>query len=304
MEACGNGRLDPGEACDDGNMTACDGCTAMCQVERCGNGVQECAETCDDGNTVSGDGCSATCMFEPDVCGNGVVEMGEVCDAGALNDDVFALEVEAGAMSFIPDPVSRSTAAQFFYGLVSASAHTGYEDLETSNLFLYRDLNTGVVSLFAVHGIDRTTTGIRQPLATVIFQYSGVPSGVSVVISDDGGELRNVGSGLFRGDWNFQDNTDGGVLSGFPIPGTWTARVDPTFLRGIRTFRWVDDPNRFRTLPMSSDVIIRAQSTPAPCRTDCTVPTCGDGIWDAGEACDDGNTVGGDGCAADCRSVR
>jgi cysteine-rich repeat protein len=33
------------------------------------------------------------------------------------------------------------------------------------------------------------------------------------------------------------------------------------------------------------------------------VPACGDGILDGGEVCDDGNTVGGDGCAADCSSL-
>ena len=31
-------------------------------------------------------------------------------------------------------------------------------------------------------------------------------------------------------------------------------------------------------------------------------PSCGDGVLDADEACDDGNTVGGDGCSADCLS--
>jgi len=31
--------------------------------------------------------------------------------------------------------------------------------------------------------------------------------------------------------------------------------------------------------------------------------TCGDGVITSGEVCDDGNTAGGDGCAADCRSA-
>jgi cysteine-rich repeat protein len=29
---------------------------------------------------------------------------------------------------------------------------------------------------------------------------------------------------------------------------------------------------------------------------------CGDGVLDAGESCDDGNTVGGDGCSATCET--
>ena len=38
------------------------------------------------------------------------------------------------------------------------------------------------------------------------------------------------------------------------------------------------------------------------CRTDCTLPVCGDGVIDTGkgERCDDGNTTPGDGCSATC----
>jgi cysteine-rich repeat protein len=40
----------------------------------------------------------------------------------------------------------------------------------------------------------------------------------------------------------------------------------------------------------------------ASCDADCTLAVCGDGTWNVslGEICDDGNTVGGDDCAADC----
>ncbi len=44
-------------------------------------------------------------------------------------------------------------------------------------------------------------------------------------------------------------------------------------------------------------------NTDAPggaCRTTCTLAGCGDGVRDPGELCDDGNTVAGDGCRADC----
>jgi len=38
------------------------------------------------------------------------------------------------------------------------------------------------------------------------------------------------------------------------------------------------------------------------CDADCTTPVCGDGTvnFPAGELCDDGNTVNGDGCSATC----
>lgn len=62
---CGDGVLDAGEMCDDGNMVDGDGCSAMCMVESfCGDGVLDPGEQCDDGNNINGDGCSAMCANE------------------------------------------------------------------------------------------------------------------------------------------------------------------------------------------------------------------------------------------------
>lgn len=71
---CGNGMLDAGEGCDDGNTQMGDGCSANCQFDAvCGNGKKESGEACDDGNMVSGDGCSATCLLEmSSVCSSAI----------------------------------------------------------------------------------------------------------------------------------------------------------------------------------------------------------------------------------------
>ena len=63
---CGDGTLDTGETCDDGNNTDNDGCSATCQIEVCGDGILQTAlgEKCDDGNTKGGDGCSSVCRVE------------------------------------------------------------------------------------------------------------------------------------------------------------------------------------------------------------------------------------------------
>ncbi len=55
---CGNGFVDPREACDDGNAIGGDGCSADCRkVEACGDRVADEGEQCDDGNANPVDGC-------------------------------------------------------------------------------------------------------------------------------------------------------------------------------------------------------------------------------------------------------
>ena len=82
--ACGDGRLDPMESCDDGNTLAGDGCDGSCRREaHCGDGAVDPAEVCDDGNNASGDGCRSDCQSD-ESCGNGIrdVVVGELCDDG------------------------------------------------------------------------------------------------------------------------------------------------------------------------------------------------------------------------------
>jgi fibro-slime domain-containing protein len=110
---CGNGELAVGEACDDGNNTAADGCdptcaleagwncsTGICQASLCGDGIVAGAEECEDNDTTptSGDGCSSSCKLEEGfkcpspgqactttLCGDNVAEGTEQCDDGNKN---------------------------------------------------------------------------------------------------------------------------------------------------------------------------------------------------------------------------
>jgi cysteine-rich repeat protein len=75
---CGNGSLDSGEECDDGNTIDGDGCNADCERGICGNGRLDSNEQCDDGNLIDGDGCDGNCTQTG--CGNGIVTAGEECD--------------------------------------------------------------------------------------------------------------------------------------------------------------------------------------------------------------------------------
>ncbi len=82
---CGNGVINAGEGCDDGNFDPNDGCDNSCNVlpgfncngrpsscvqegpPNCGNGFLNGDEDCDDANDVEGDGCSQQC--ESSRCG-------------------------------------------------------------------------------------------------------------------------------------------------------------------------------------------------------------------------------------------
>ena len=78
---CGDGMVDPGEPCDDGNASNADACRNDCRPNVCGDGfVNPASEQCDDGNTVNGDGCDSNCTATG--CGNGIVTRLEQCDDG------------------------------------------------------------------------------------------------------------------------------------------------------------------------------------------------------------------------------
>ncbi len=90
FRVCGDGYVNALEACDDGDADDCTlGCNASCtgtpEANACGDGVARCGEVCDDGdaNGTYG-GCLADCTGPGPACGDGVVQtaFGEGCDDG------------------------------------------------------------------------------------------------------------------------------------------------------------------------------------------------------------------------------
>ncbi len=79
---CGNGIVDPGEKCDDGNNQDGDGCNENCQ--------RECVGGCDDANPCTTDSCDGTtglCQYAPNAgasCDDGnACTSGDLCQADA-----------------------------------------------------------------------------------------------------------------------------------------------------------------------------------------------------------------------------
>jgi cysteine-rich repeat protein len=301
---CGDGIVWKGvEGCDDGNGVDSDGCRNHCAVPTCGDGVVQAGEECDDGNADDTDGCTSRCFFAK--CGDGFVHAGvEQCDGGPANAGKPALLVRQGSFARVIHPVDRASDVVTFYAYSSSSGHTGFEAAGKSELFLHRHLATGVLSLVTEHGIDLEATGQDQPDTDVQQRFLGLPAGVFVAIADDNPkELFLDSSTTAYGDWTFHQNTDGGALEGLPFPGNWRIDVTSTFGAGIGALRFFDGDGTEIPLDLTATVTIVAEDVPSACRPDCTIPRCGDGVLDAGEACDDGNTVSGDGCAADCSAT-
>ncbi|MFH0851567.1 MAG: DUF4215 domain-containing protein [Candidatus Peregrinibacteria bacterium] len=86
---CGNGRVDPGEECDDGDTINDNVCSNACKFWRCGDGILQSlnSEQCDDGNAVNDDACPNSCRLPR--CGDGVRQANEECDNGVNNSDTL-----------------------------------------------------------------------------------------------------------------------------------------------------------------------------------------------------------------------
>lgn len=85
---CGDGVFQEPEECDNGEGNSNvepDSCRTNCRNPFCGDGVKDASEPCDDGNADERDGCTWNCVVSR--CGNGVIEQGEECDTGNANSN-------------------------------------------------------------------------------------------------------------------------------------------------------------------------------------------------------------------------
>ena len=193
LPTCGNGRLDPGEACDDGNAIPGDGCSADCTAVElgwectlpprwpcspiCGDGVRAGDESCDDGNIFDGDGCSARCLTEPgwdctngsclpvsagdagvegSYCGDGEVNGTEECDLGEQNGKFLGkggCSIGCTKLRFCGD------------GIVDVDQGEQCDEGELNGLWLDKNMNPAD----SVHGVLYCTSECLIPECCVSF---------------------------------------------------------------------------------------------------------------------------------------
>jgi len=300
LAVCGDGAVREGfEACDDGNRDDADGCSGACALTTCGNGVLEAPEECDDGNQDESDACSTRCILSR--CGDGVIQAPEECDGGPTNDDRPAAFIVQGDLVQVVRPHLGLTDVATYYDYRSASSHMGFEGAAESHMVLYLESATGLLSLITTHGVDDGDDVVQQQPGEVFQSFDGLPEGTFVAVADDNpDELQFVADGTVHGNWRFGNNTDGGVLSGLPWPGDYVIPITTGLVEGIDTWDVVLETGERVSLDPEVEALLVVQTSRGECRTDCTIPTCGDGQLDAGEFCDDGNGAPGDGCGPDC----
>ena len=267
--SCGNGAVEPPEECDDGNRFGGDGCDASCRVEMtaCGDGVLQPPEECDDGNTFAGDGCDPFCFVEPmSFCGNGALEPGEECDDGNSFDgdgcSAFC-RVESLCGNFVIEPG---------------------EECDDGNLL-------------PGDGCDAFCRFEAPPGCGNGALEMGEECDDGNLTPGDGCDERcRREAPAFCGNGRLdvgEECDDGNNFPGDGCDPFCRFEAPPSCGNGaLEPGEECDDGN-----------VTPGDGCDAMCRNE--IPAfCGDGMLDPGEECDDGNMADGDGCDALCRVER
>lgn len=281
--ACGDGYVGGGEACDDGNTTDDGGCAPDCtraltgwlcgprgegcRRERCGDGLRTASERCDDGNAQAGDGCAPDCTDEP----------GFVCYEGQPCRPTFCGDLYADY-----DPYTRTgetcddgnnVAGD---GCDDCEAEPGWYCPLWGGTCMRSDCGNGVVEGDPYYRVGETCDDMNDDPNDGCDQCVAAPDAICW-----SGPCHYVacGDGIIDNDGviAFEACDDGNATGNDGCSGT--CQLEPGY-----------------------DCISVPPGQP------CVEVQCGDGILSYDqfgyyEACDDGNEVGGDGCDANCSFV-
>ncbi|MFH2009316.1 MAG: DUF4215 domain-containing protein [bacterium] len=309
---CGDGVTDTGEGCDNGpanSNTQVDACRTDCRQAYCGDGVTDTGELCDDGNTIDNDGCRNNCT--PPGCGDGVIQGVEECDNGLGNSNV------------LPDACRLNCTNPRCGDTVT---DTGEECDDGNGNNSDACLNTCVNNVCgdgyqypATESCDCGTDPGNLPsgCAGINDDANPQPCRTNCTTAGCGDGLPDPGEQCDDGNTNNTDDClttcvnaycgDGFTETTGSLPhefcddggnddcsGTCNATCDGlanTCGDGI-----------VRCGEQCDDGAANSDIAPNACRTNCTLPTCGDGVWDNlyGESCDDGNGSNNDGCLITC----
>ena len=309
---CGDGVLDFGEECDDGDPVDGDGCDSNCTTTACGNGIATGTEQCDDGNTAEGDGCDSNCTVSG--CANGIVAGTEQCDDGNTNSCdgcSEACENEGFCGDAVLDP-----ACEFCDG--GGESATCDTDCTTATC------GDGIVNSASGEVCDEFgESATCDSDCSAAACGDGTLNGTSGESCDGGGEsttcdvdctaaacgdgTTNVTAGETCDDFGESATCDADCTAAACGDGTTNVTADET----------CDDGGESATCDVDCTAAVCGDGTTnvtagetcddgiesATCDADCTAAACGDGTTNvtAGETCDDGGESAT--CDVDCTAA-
>lgn len=283
LAVCGDGVLDPGEACDDGGNAPCDGCSSTCdRVDAvCGDGTPECGEACDDGNSLDGDGCTSDCRL-PGAATNRWV-------GSTVNHGCFAQWILSAEDLRTNDKTGFPALDQWCIDGDERCDRDGRNDMTCS-----------FEARICVRGDDPRLAECRAtvaPIADVVVRSPSALSGGSAV---DRANTSAIAAAL-------------GALGGTVRVGSTTVRSGPP----IETFETCTAPfrisvprtaaaQRYEMFNLGAHDVRGATMDSVRMRLHCLPndSVCGNGVLEVTETCDDGNRIDCDGCSARCRVER
>jgi len=288
--ACGDGNIDDGEDCDDGNAASDDGCSGSCAVEQ----GWQCTESCNSASINNSNNVFArffenlwarltaflTAQVSPQtrscpsvctpICGDGVVVGDEECDDGnRIDDDNCSNECRASnaPQTFIVDDGDREqfVVSKPEWWIAQAkgykgSSHYSAERTASNVHWLFGNIPAGTYDVFATWPVASNAQG-----ANAMYSVKEAGTRILSLIVDQKLE------------------PDGKIAS----DGTRWQKL------GQVVFKTGDDVRVYIYGISTANIAVADAVMLEPIK-------CGNGTFELGEECDDGNTVSGDGCSVRC----
>ena len=276
--SCGDGYVSQGERCD-----GQPGCSADCiAFEGCGDGILDAGEECDDGNARAGDGCSLDCTVEAGwdcssgtctgICGDGMVRGLEECDDASPSCVNCAL---LGRSCRYPEDMNAKELKPGYWGWAGNTS-------DGPNT--YGNLCGGTSGA----GPDRTAAFVPPVTGSYVVDMDSPHDDYFQVFTGTCG----TGTGLACTDTGASTLTlNAGQTYWVVADGYGSASSGPFILSVV-----------LNSVCRDGYVSAGERCDGAPgCDATCKfLGSCGDGVLDPGEDCDDGNLDVFDGCALDC----